>query len=101
MRAKLRKFIETNFYVPEGDPLPDDGSLLDRGVIDSTGVLELIGFLQDEFGIEVKDDEMLPENLDSISRLEAYVTRKKAAAGSPPPEAPGPLIGGRASCSSR
>jgi acyl carrier protein len=80
MRAKIRKFIETNFYVPEGEPLPDEGSLLDRGVIDSTGVLELIGFLQDEFGIEVSDDEMLPENLDSIAKLEAYVARKKGAA---------------------
>jgi len=80
MRAKLRKFIETNFYVPEGDPLPDDGSLLDRGVIDSTGVLELIGFLQDEVGIEVADDEMIPDNLDSIAKIDAFVTRKRAAA---------------------
>ena len=79
MRAKLRKFIESNFYVPEGEPLPDEGSLLDSGVIDSTGVLELIGFLQDEFGIEVKDEEMLPENLDSIAKLDAYVTKKLAA----------------------
>ena len=79
MRAKLRKFIESNFYVPEGEPLPDDGSLLDRGVIDSTGVLELIGFLQDEFGIEVKDEEMLPENLDSIAKLDAYVATKLGA----------------------
>ena len=82
MRAKLRKFIESNFYVPEGEPLPDDGSLLDRGVIDSTGVLELIGFLQDEFGIEVKDEEMLPENLDSIEKLDAYVTTKLGAKAS-------------------
>jgi acyl carrier protein len=82
MRAKLRKFIESNFYVPEGEPLSDDGSLLDRGVIDSTGVLELIGFLQDEFGIEVKDEEMLPENLDSIAKLDAYVTTKLGAKAS-------------------
>ena len=80
MRAKLRKFIESNFYVPEGEPLPDDGSLLDRGVIDSTGVLELIGFLQDEFGIEVKDEEMLPENLDSIRSIVTFVEGKRAAA---------------------
>jgi len=78
MKAKLRKFIESNFYVPEGEPLPDDGSLLDRGVVDSTGVLELIGFLQDEFGIEVADSEMIPDNLDSISKIEAYLTRKLA-----------------------
>jgi acyl carrier protein len=76
MRGKLRKFIESNFYVPEGEPVPDDGSLLDRGIIDSTGVLELIGFLQDEFGVEVKDEEMVPDNLDSIAKLESYITKK-------------------------
>ena len=76
MKEKVRKFIETNFYVPEGETLTDDASLIDRGVIDSTGVLELIGFLQDEYKIEVADDEMVPENLDSIARIEAYLTRK-------------------------
>lgn len=83
MRNKIRAFIEKNFYVPDSDSLSDDASLLDRGVIDSTGVLELIGFLQDEFGVEVADDEMVPENLDSIARIEAYVQRKlpKTAAG--------------------
>jgi acyl carrier protein len=83
MKTKLRKFIETNFYVPEGETLPDDCSLLDRGVIDSTGVLELINFLQDEFGIEVADDEMIPANLDSIAKIEAYATRKLAASAPP------------------
>lgn len=82
MRAKLRKFIESNFYVAEGEPLPDEASLLDRGVVDSTGVLELITFLQDEFKIEVSDDEMVPANLDSIANLETYVSRKLASAKS-------------------
>ena len=54
--------------------------MLDNGVIDSTGVLELIGFLQDEFGVEVADDEMVPANLDSIAKIEAYVGRKRPAA---------------------
>ena len=80
MKDKVRKFIETNFYVPEGEVLADDASLIDRGIIDSTGVLELIGFLQDEYKIEVADDEMVPENLDSIARIEAYLTRKLAIA---------------------
>ena len=80
MKEKVRKFIETNFYVPEGEALTDEASLIDRGVIDSTGVLELIGFLQDEYKIEVADDEMVPENLDSIGRIEAYLKRKLAAA---------------------
>jgi acyl carrier protein len=80
MREKIRAFIESNFYVPEGQKLADDASLLDSGVIDSTGVLELIGFLQDELGVEVADDEMIPSNLDSIAKIDAFVTRKRAAA---------------------
>jgi len=80
MRAKIRSFIESNFYVPEGQPLADDASLLDNGVIDSTGVLELIGFLQDELGVQVADDEMVPANLDSIEKLDAFVQRKLSAA---------------------
>lgn len=76
MKAAVRKFITTNFYVPEGEPLPDDASLLDRGVVDSTGVLELIDFLQSEFSVKVLDDEMLPENLDSIDRIEAFMKKK-------------------------
>jgi acyl carrier protein len=80
MKASIRKFVETNFYVPDSAALTDEASLLDSGVIDSTGVLELIGFLQSEFGVEVADDEMIPENLDSIARVEAYVSRKLGGA---------------------
>jgi acyl carrier protein len=85
MRQAIRTFIESNFYVPEGEPLGDDSSLLDSGVIDSTGVLELIGFLQSEFKVEVADDEMVPQNLDSIAKIEAYVQRK-APRPSPSPD---------------
>jgi acyl carrier protein len=80
MRATVRKFIESNFYVPQGETLSDEASLLHSGVIDSTGVLELIGFLEKEFGIQVADDEMLPQNLDSIAKIEAYLLRKRGAA---------------------
>ncbi len=75
---QVRNFVIKNFYVPEPQALADDASLLDLGVIDSTGVLEVIGFLEDTFGITVEDDEMLPENLDSIERISAFVARKKA-----------------------
>ena len=78
MRAKLRKFIESNFYVPEGEPLPDDGSLLDRGVIDSTGVLELIGFIEERYELAIADEEVLPENLDSIASITRFVGQKTA-----------------------
>jgi acyl carrier protein len=76
----FRTFITTNFYVADPAALADDDSLLDAGIIDSTGVLDLIGFMEQEFGISVADDELVPENLDSIARLTAFVARKKAPA---------------------
>jgi acyl carrier protein len=75
--TQVRQFITTNFYVAEPAALKDDDSLLDKGIIDSTGVIELIGFLEESFGIKVDDAEMVPENLDSLGRIAAYVDRKK------------------------
>lgn len=75
-KQQIRQFITTNFYVPPEAGLADDGSLLEHGIIDSTGVLEVISFLEDTFEIKVEDDELLPENLDSIDRLAAFVERK-------------------------
>ena len=73
----LRRFIGENFmFQEEIDALPEESSFLDAGIIDSTGVLELVCFLENTFGIEVADDEMLPENLDSIRAITAYVKRK-------------------------
>ncbi len=78
--ARVRKYIVHNFYVPESAALSDESSLLDLGIIDSTGVLELIGFIEREFGIQVADEEMVPDNLDSIERVSAYVERKQTNA---------------------
>ncbi len=77
IKETVKQFITTNFYVPDPSKLADDASLLDQGIIDSTGVLELTAFLEEKFGIQVADDELLPENLDSIANLEAYVAKKK------------------------
>ena len=75
----VRRFIGENFlFRDDGDASTHDGSLLDAGIIDSTGVLELVCFLEKTFGIEVHDDEMLPENLDSIHAISNYVARKLA-----------------------
>jgi acyl carrier protein len=76
LRSQIRSFIAKNFYVPDGTTIADEASLLDQGVIDSTGVLEVIGFLEDSFHLTVEDIEMVPENLDSIDRLTAFVERK-------------------------
>jgi acyl carrier protein len=76
---EIRRFIGENFlYREDVEALSDEASLLEAGVIDSTGVLELIGFLETRFGIEVADEEMLPQNLDSIRAISAYVQRKLA-----------------------
>ena len=75
--AKVRQFITTNFYVADPAALADDASLLDAGIVDSTGVLEVVTFLESDFGVTVEDAEIVPENVDSITRIASYVTRKK------------------------
>jgi acyl carrier protein len=70
----IREFLRRNFFVP--GPLGDDESLLDQGIIDSTGVLEIVAFLETEFRLEVKDEEIVAANMDSVARLAAFVQRK-------------------------
>jgi len=79
MESAFRAFVTSNFFVAEPQSLADTDSLLDAGIIDSTGVLELIGFIEQKFGITVADEELVPENLDSIACLAAFVRRKHAA----------------------
>ena len=75
-RDKIRQFVSTNFYVANPGELTDDASLLDNGIIDSTGVLEVIAFLESTFAIQVEDAEMVPDNLDSIGKIAELVQRK-------------------------
>ncbi len=71
---QLRQFVNENLLFGRHDgALEDDDSFLERGIIDSTGVLELITFVEDRFGIRVKDQDLVPENLDSINRLVRYI----------------------------
>lgn len=74
---RVRQFIETNFYIANKSLLLDETSLLEKGMVDSTGIMEVVAFLESEFGVQVDDTEILPENLDSIGRIAAFVTRKK------------------------
>ena len=74
--ARVREFIVSNFYVADPTKLTESASLLDGGVIDSTGVLEVIAWLESEFGLQVADEEIVPDNLDSIARITAYIQRK-------------------------
>lgn len=75
-RDKIKAFIMENFLFGNDQGLNDDTSFLDEGIIDSTGILELVSFLEEEFDISVEDDDILPENLDSIKNVVAYLERK-------------------------
>lgn len=81
--AKLiRAYILENFlFSTDESRLRDEQSLIGSGTIDSTGILELILFLEQTFGIQVADEEMLPANLDSVARISAFVALKRAAGG--------------------
>ena len=74
----VRQFIVTNFYVPKPAELTDEQSLLDSGIVDSTGVFELIAFIESTYGFKIKDEEMVPENLDSIAHITAFVSARTA-----------------------
>lgn len=73
----IRNFIvETFLFGQGGEDLRSDASLLEMGVVDSTGVLEIVAFLEESFGVQVDDEELVPENFDSIARLRAFVQQK-------------------------
>ena len=78
LKREIREFLATNFLFGEADALKDDSSFLDANVLDSTGVLELVAFIEGKYGIKVQDSEMLPDNLDSIDQVVAFVRRKSA-----------------------
>lgn len=77
LKEQVRAFITTNFYVANPAALAGGTSLLDSGTVDSTGMLEVIFFIEETFGIKVDYSEMVPENLDSIERIAKFVSRKK------------------------
>ena len=75
--VKIREFIIENFlFDASDDALQNETSFLEQGIIDSTGVLELVDWLEEEFEINVEDEELIPENLDSVNLLSAYILRK-------------------------
>lgn len=79
-KAELRQYILDNFIMGStGTKFADDDSFMELHILDSTGFLELISHLEETYGFSVKDEEMVPENLDSLNALEAFVARKRAA----------------------
>jgi acyl carrier protein len=76
IRRKVRAFIVENFLFGDENGVKDDTLFLDEGIIDSTGILEMVSFLEEKFGISVEDEELVPENLGSINNVVAYLQRK-------------------------
>ncbi len=88
---QIRDFILKNLYYAEDSFIGDDESFLETGVVDSMGVMELVGFIQFEYGLEVAQEEIVVENFDSIRKLANFVRRKLQPKACQPtaPEAPG------------
>ncbi len=86
---QIREYIVENFLLGDGSKLTPTQSLLGTGVLDSTGAMELITFLESTFKIAVDDKEVVPANLDSVANLVAFVERKLAAQGGAAPASPG------------
>ncbi|MBX6360622.1 acyl carrier protein [Pseudacidobacterium ailaaui] len=78
LQRELRDFIVTNYLFGDDAGLTDKDSFISKGVIDSTGVLELVLHIEETYQIQVEDHELIPENLDSIDNLVAYISRKLA-----------------------
>ena len=80
VQERIAEFVLDDLLFGDEARMPTgDESLLETGVIDSTGILELIEFLEAEFSVHVEDDETVRENLDGIDRIAAYVARKRSA----------------------
>ncbi len=80
VKQELRQFVIDNFLFGQDGDLKDDASFLDHGIIDSTGVLELIAFLDERFGLELGETDLTPENLDSIDKVTRLVERRLSVA---------------------
>ena len=76
MKDELRAFIVDNYLFGQALEFSDEDSFTETGIIDSTGVLELVAFLEERYGIVIEDGELLPDNLDSIARLAEFLARK-------------------------
>ena len=79
IKQAVRHYVEQNFLVGSDTPIGDGDSLLQMQIVDSTGFLELVNFIESSFGVKVGDDEMVPENLETIDNIDAFVRRKLAA----------------------
>ncbi len=76
---KVRGYILENFlFTDDQSALDNSDSFLEKGLVDSTGILEIITFIEDDFNVTIEDDEMVPENLDSVDNILAFIAKKLA-----------------------
>lgn len=79
IKQNVRQFVVSHFLFGQDPGLTDDASFLEQGFIDSTGVLELVAFIEKEYATKVSDDELVPDNLDSITSIADFIERKRCA----------------------
>ena len=80
LEEQIRGYVLENYlFTDDQSALNSDDSFLEKGILDSTGILEVIYFIEDEFDVKVEDEEMIPENLDSVNRIVAYIQKKQSA----------------------
>jgi acyl carrier protein len=78
---RIRDFIlETYLFTRDASALGMDDSLLDRGIVDSTGMMEIVFFIEEQLQVKVRDEEMIPDNLDSVNKIAQFVASKRRAA---------------------
>jgi acyl carrier protein len=75
-KEKIREFVLSYFVKDAGLELNDDTSFLEEGIIDSTGVMELVAFIEETFGIRLEDEEIIPDNFDSVNKLVNFINSK-------------------------
>ena len=81
IRAAVLKFLQSNFMFDEKKQVPDDQSLLDSGIVDSIGILELIGFLEDKYAVKFLDEELVADNFDTLGKLTRFLIGKLKESG--------------------
>jgi acyl carrier protein len=77
VQERIKQFIVENFYVTDPGRIEEETSLINEGIVDSTGMLEVIAFLESEFGIPIADTDMTPQNLETLGRIVRFVEKKK------------------------
>jgi acyl carrier protein len=77
LQEDIRGFIVENFLFGEEAGLKDDSSFLEEGIVDSTGIMQLVSFLQEQYRIAIEDEELIPDNLDSIQKITSFIQEKQ------------------------